>query len=121
MIAQEILFVLLKTLRTCVKGPHRFKEIVDHLSTMAFGSLPIIVISTVFAGIVVSGEMACHMNLALSSYEMVPGVTGQLIFRELGIIIPSLLLVAKVGASTTAEVSTMKITDQIDALKLLKI
>ena len=52
---------------------------------------------------------------------MIPGFTGQFILRELGIAIPALLLVAKVGASMTAEVSTMKVTEQIDALKLLRI
>ena len=121
MILKEILYIFGKTLRTCFVGPYRFKEISDHLYAMAIGSLPIIIIATVFAGIVVTGEIAHHMDLALNTLQMIPGVSGQFIFRELGIIIPSLLLVAKVGASTTAEVATMKITDQIDALKLLKI
>jgi phospholipid/cholesterol/gamma-HCH transport system permease protein len=52
---------------------------------------------------------------------MIPGFTGQFILRELGIAIPALLLVAKVGASVTAEVGSMKVTEQIDALKLLGI
>jgi phospholipid/cholesterol/gamma-HCH transport system permease protein len=121
MILRDLIFIFLKTLKTCFSGPYRLREISDHLYTMAVGSLPIILIATIFAGIVVTGEMAHHMNLALNSLQMIPGVSGQFIFRELGIIIPSLLLVAKVGASTTAEVATMKITDQIDALKLLKI
>lgn len=121
MILNEIFYVLFKTLKTCVLGPYRHQEIFKHLYTMALGSLPIVLIATAFTGIVVSGEMAHHMFLALNSLEMVPGVSGQLIFRELGVIIPALLLVAKVGASTAAEISTMKITDQIDALKLLKI
>jgi phospholipid/cholesterol/gamma-HCH transport system permease protein len=121
MLIKEIFYILGKTLRTCFVGPYRFKEIFEHLYAMGIGSLPIIVISTVFAGIVVTGEIAHHMNLALNTLQMIPGVSGQFIFRELGIIIPSLLLVAKVGASTTAEIATMKITDQIDALKLLKI
>lgn len=120
-IAKEIMTILMKTLKTCVVGPHRPREILHHLYNMAIGSLPIILIATTFAGIVVTGEIAFHMKLALSTLQMIPGVSGQFIFRELGIIIPSLLLVAKVGASTTAEVATMKITEQVDALKLLKI
>jgi phospholipid/cholesterol/gamma-HCH transport system permease protein len=61
------------------------------------------------------------MDAALHTVTMIPGFTGQFILREIGIAIPALLLVAKVGASITAEVGTMKITDQIDALKLLGI
>jgi phospholipid/cholesterol/gamma-HCH transport system permease protein len=52
---------------------------------------------------------------------MIPGFTGQFILRELGIAVPALLLVAKAGAGITAEVGSMKVTEQIDALKLLRI
>lgn len=88
---------------------------------MGIGSLPIITVSTAVAGTVVTHEIAWHMNAALHTVTMIPGFTGQFILRELGIAIPALLLVAKVGAATTAEVGTMKITEQIDALKLLGI
>ena len=44
------------------------------------------------------------MDLALHTVTMIPGFTGQFILRELGIAIPALLLVAKVGAAITAEV-----------------
>ncbi len=113
--------IIVKTLRTCVRGPRRRAEIVQHMTHMGVESLPIIVIATAFAGLVVTSEIAFHMDMALHTVEMIPGFSGQFIFRELGIAIPALLLVAKVGASTTAEVSTMKITEQIDALKLLGI
>jgi phospholipid/cholesterol/gamma-HCH transport system permease protein len=88
---------------------------------IGLGSLPIILVSTVFAGLVVTNEVAVHMDMALHTVSMIPGFTGQFILRELGIAIPALLLVSKVGASITAEVSTMKVTEQIDALKLLGI
>ena len=78
-------------------------------------------ISTAFAGLVVTNEIAWHMDRALHTVAMIPGFTGQFILRELGIAIPALLLVAKVGASITAEVGSMKVTEQIDALKLLGI
>jgi phospholipid/cholesterol/gamma-HCH transport system permease protein len=103
-------------------GPvFRRKEIFYFINHMAYESLPIILLSTAFAGVVVTSEMAFHMDLALHTVEMMPGFSGQFIFRELGIAIPALLLVAKVGASTTAELATMKVTEQIDALKLLGI
>jgi len=99
----------------------RWTEIFQSVVHMGVGSLPIIVISTAVAGTVVTHEIAWHMDEALHSVSMIPGFSGQFIFRELGIAIPAMLLVAKVGAATTAEVGTMKITEQIDALKLLGI
>jgi phospholipid/cholesterol/gamma-HCH transport system permease protein len=99
----------------------RWNEICESIVKIGVGSLPIIVVSTAFAGLVVTNEIAWHMDRALHTVTMIPGFTGQFILRELGIAIPALLLVAKVGASITAEVGSMKVTEQIDALKLLGI
>lgn len=119
--SREVLMILYKTLFTCIKGPYRVREIIGHMYTIGVGSLPIITISTAFAGFVVTGELAHQMDTALHTVEMLPGFSGQFIFRELGIVIPALLLVSKVGAATTAEVGSMKVTEQIDALRLLQI
>jgi phospholipid/cholesterol/gamma-HCH transport system permease protein len=118
---KDFVLILLKIVGIFFKGPYRIREIFKHAAAISYGSFPIVLVATIFAGIVVTAEIALHMNMALNTIEMVPGVMGQFIFREIGIIIPALLLVAKVGASTAAEVSTMKITEQIDALKLLQI
>jgi phospholipid/cholesterol/gamma-HCH transport system permease protein len=99
----------------------RRAEICQSIVYTGISSLPIIVASTSFAGIVITHELAWHMNYALHTVTMIPGFAGQFILRELGIAIPALLLVAKVGAATTAEIGTMKVTEQIDALRLLRI
>lgn len=84
-------------------------------------SLPIVLLATAFTGIVVTHEVAWHMNLALHTIQIIPGFTSQFIVRELAITVPAILLVAKVGASITAELSNMKISAQLDALRLLGI
>ncbi len=99
----------------------RRSEIMQSIIQSGIKSIPIVVLSTAFAGVVVTQQIAWHMDLALHDVSMIPGFTGQFIFRELGIAIPALLLVSKVGASITAEIGTMKVTEQIDALKLLRI
>lgn len=119
--AREVGFIFFKTLMTCLKGPHRVREVIQYMYSIGVGSLPIITISTAFAGFVVTSELAHQMDTALHTVEMLPGFSGQFIFRELGIVIPALLLVSKVGAATTAEVGSMKVTEQIDALRLLQI
>ena len=103
------------------KGPHRKELILASLESIGVGSLPIISIATAFTGLVMTNEIAWHMDFALSNVSMIPGFTGQFVLRELGIAIPALLIVSKVGASMTAELASMKITEQLDAYKLLKI
>lgn len=99
----------------------RWSEISDSIVQNGIGSLPIISLSTAFAGIVVTHQIAWHMNKALHDVSMIPGFIGQFILRELGIAVPALLLVSKAGAAITAEIGSMKVTEQIDALKLLGI
>jgi phospholipid/cholesterol/gamma-HCH transport system permease protein len=113
---------LLKTLfRQATRGPHRKAEIAQAVESIGLGSLPIITIATGFTGLVMTSEIAWHMDYALSNVSMIPGFTGQFVLRELGIAVPAFLLVSKVGASMTAELASMKITEQLDAFKLLKI
>ncbi len=119
---QEALCLLFQVLRRIPdRKSWRWSDIFHFIVQMGMESLPIIALSTAFAGIVLTHQVAWHMNQALHDISMVPGFTGQFILRELGIAIPALLFVSKSGAAITAEVGTMKVTEQIDALRLLGI
>jgi phospholipid/cholesterol/gamma-HCH transport system permease protein len=119
---KSIFLLFFRTLASLFRpSAWRGHEITQAIVQGGIRSIPIVTLSTAFAGVVVTQQIAWHMNLALHDVSMIPGFTGQFIFRELGIAIPALLLVSKVGASITAEIGTMKVTDQIDALKLLRI
>jgi phospholipid/cholesterol/gamma-HCH transport system permease protein len=124
-IVADIFSLLMQTIgrlfTSIFQSRFRSSETALAIVQIGIGSLPIVVICTAFAGLVVTNEMAFHMDLALHTVQMMPGFSAQFILRELGIVIPALLLVAKVGASITAEVGTMKVTEQIDALRLLGI
>jgi phospholipid/cholesterol/gamma-HCH transport system permease protein len=118
---KSILQLWIATLAEAFRGPWRWREILNHIVENGIGSLPIVVVSTAFAGLVISNEIAWHLNRALHTFSMIPGVTGQFILREIGTAIPALLLVSRVGAAIAAEVGSMRVTDQISALKLLGI
>lgn len=119
--ARDALILYGACVRQLLRWPWRTAELSDQICKVAWGSLPIITVATAFAGLVITNEIAFHMDEALGNTAMIPGFTAQFILRELAIAIPALLVVSKVGAAMAAEVGTMKITDQIDALKLLQI
>ena len=121
-ITSDVFVLLFETLKRIPnRKSWRWQDILQVIVQNGIGSIPIVTLSTAFAGIVVTNQIAWHMQTSLHDISMIPGFTGQFIFRELGIAIPALLMVAKVGAATTAEVGSMKVTEQIDALKLLGI
>ncbi|MFI5391046.1 MAG: hypothetical protein ACHQYQ_06765, partial [Bacteriovoracales bacterium] len=82
---KELFSLFAQVFKVALKGPYRFSEIVQITGFFAFGSMPIVLIATIFAVIVVTAEIALHMEMALQTVSMVPGVTGQFIFREIAI------------------------------------
>src|SRR4051794_15889823 len=107
--AVAIFKLLGETYRRLFVRPWGWHEIRLGIVHIGIQSIPIIVISTCFAGMMITLEIARQMEQALHTVSMLPGFTGQFILRELGIAIPALLLASKVGASITAEVGTMKV------------
>jgi phospholipid/cholesterol/gamma-HCH transport system permease protein len=97
------------------------KEIFRLIVTLGVDSIGLIFLASCTAGILVTRELGWHMYQALNSVDMVPGFTAQFVLRELGIIIPCILFASKVGSAIAAEVSSMKVTEQIDALVLMGI
>src|SRR3954462_3135161 len=104
-----------------LRGPLRLKESVQQLYFIANGSLGIIVFCVCFAAMVTILEASFHMKLVIQNDSMVPGFAALLILRELGSVVTALLITSRVGAGLAAEVGSMKITEQIDALRMLGI
>jgi phospholipid/cholesterol/gamma-HCH transport system permease protein len=109
------------TLAALFTPPFRFKETIQQLDFVAVGSLGIVIFCVCFAAVVTILESSFHMKLVVQNDSMVPGFAAMLILRELGAVITALLLTSRVGAGFAAEVGTMKVTEQIDALKMLGI
>ncbi|MBK7959963.1 MAG: ABC transporter permease [Bdellovibrionales bacterium] len=99
----------------------RIKETIEQLFFVANESLLIIVFCVSFAAVVTILESSFHMRLVIQNDSMVPGFAALLILRELGAVVTALLLTSRVGAGIAAEVGTMKVTEQIDALRMLGI
>lgn len=103
------------------KPPFRRKELFQQLYFVANQSIPIVVFCVSFAAMVTIIEASFHMKLVIQNDSLVPGFAALLILRELGAVLAALLLTSRVGAGYAAEVGSMTVTEQIDALKMLNI
>lgn len=112
---------LWRSLQTTLTPPYRKKELFQQLEFVTWQSLPVILFCVSFAAIVTIIESSFHMKLVVQNDALVPGFAALLILRELGAVISALLLTSRVGAGLAAEVGSMQITEQIDALKMLGI
>ena len=88
------------------------------MDTIGVGSLPIVVLTGFFSGAV----MALQMSRALAQYGQV-GRTGQLVsitlVRELGPVLTALMVAGRNAPGIASELGSMKVTEQIDAMRAL--
>ena len=115
----SFLNLVLKTFKCCFTPPYRWREVIHQVVFVAVESLPVVLFCVSAAAMVTIIESSFHMKIVVQNDTLVPGFAALLIIRELGSVITALLLTARVGAGIAAEVGTMKITEQIDAYKML--
>lgn len=104
-----------------ITPPFRFRDFMRQLYFMANQSVLIIAFCVSFAAMVTIIEASFHMKIIIQNDSMVPGFAALLILRELGAVLAALLVTSRVGAGLAAEIGTMTITEQVDALRLLGI
>lgn len=101
--------------------PYRVKDIIRQFYFVANQSVFIIVFCVCFAAMVTIIEASFHMKLVIQNDSMVPGFAAMIILRELGSVVMALLVTSRVGAGYAAEIGSMQVTEQIDALRMLGI
>lgn len=117
----DFLSLFFTTLKESFLPPYRFKDIVRQIHFVAVESAPVVIFCLCFAAVVTIIESSYHMKIVIQNDALVPGFASLLILRELGAVVTALLVTSRVGAGLAAEVGSMKITEQIDALKMLGI
>ena len=117
----EFLNLLARTLFGTITPPFRIRDTIRQIYFVANESVFIIVFCVSFAAMVTIIESSFHMKMVIQSDSMVPGFAALLILRELGAVVSALLVTSRVGAGLAAEVGSMQITEQVDALRILGI
>ena len=97
-----------------------FKEIVEQSSRFAVSSLPITLTIVCMTSIIISMQVAEEM-VKHGGGNFVGMLMAILTVREEGAIMSGFAIISMIGSSLASEIATMKVTDQIDAIKVLKI
>ena len=112
-------YLAARSFATAATPPYRFREVIRQIYFVAVESLWIIVLCVCAAAMVTIIEASFHMKLVIQNDSMVPGFAAMLILRELGAVVMALLVTSRAGAGMAAEVGSMKVTEQIEALQML--
>ncbi len=115
---QEITLLTWRVIRGLFRPPFYLREILQQMDVLGFGSLTIILLTGSFTG----GVLALNSANTLQKFG-VQSVTGQLVatslIRELGPVLTCLMLAGRVGSGIAAELGSMLVSEQIDAMRAL--
>lgn len=95
-------------------------ELFRNIFKMCLRSLPIVVLTALFTGALVVIQ-AAPMVQRVGAYGLLGWGVGFMTLRELGPLLVALMVNGRVGANNTAELGTMVVTEQLDALRVLAI
>ncbi len=118
-IADVFLFV------TCViketfSSQFEFKEFLRQCYQIGYKSLPLISITGTIMGLVLTIQSR-PVLVNFGAVTMLPGMVAVSIIREMGPVITALICAGKVGSGMGAELGSMKVTEQIDAMEVSSI
>ncbi|MDY6029025.1 MAG: ABC transporter permease [Acidaminococcaceae bacterium] len=112
----EITLLFISTLQKLNRADWR--EIVRQMALLGANSLPIVLITIVCTGMVFAVQTAKEF-VKLGAAASVGGIVAIAMARELVPVLTGVVVAGRIGAAIAAELGTMKVTEQIDALKVM--
>jgi len=102
----------------CLRPPFYLRIVGRQMIEIGYYSLPVVGLTAIFAGMVLA--LQSYTGFARFSAEgAIANVVVLSITRELGPVLAGLMVAGRIGASMAAEIGTMRVTEQVDALTTL--
>lgn len=116
----EFSTLLARTIQFIARGAIDIRDTLNQMAYIGVASLPIVLITVAFSGAVLSLYMSqLVVRWGIGSYT--GGVVGISIVREIGPVLTAVVVAARSGSAIAAELGSMKVTEQIDALRALAV
>ena len=113
-----IIVFFFQCLKSCVSPNFYPKIFFGQLIKIGYNSIPVVGLTTIFTGMVLALQSYTGFS-RFSAETAIPNVVVLSITRELSPVLAGLMVAGRSGAAIAAEIGTMKVTEQIDALKTL--
>ncbi len=117
--AGDIVLFLLKFLAQVFRFPLYLRLYFKQCEKIGVDSLPIVLLTSFFTGGVLALQSYNGFSNETLASSQVGSVVALSMLRELGPVLASLMVAGRVGAAIAAEIGTMRVTEQIDALVTL--
>jgi len=116
----QVVNLLWRIIKSFPTIPRSRQLILYQLEHIGVDSLPLVLIVAIFTGAVASWQAAYQLK-GIVPMSFLGATTSRAIITELGPVLTGIIIAGRVGASIAAELGTMKVTEQIDALETMAI
>ncbi len=113
--AGSMALLVWRVARATLTGEVSFRDIVAQAYSMGVQSIPLVCTTGLLSGVVTSQQGGYQFTAAVPLYVLGSVVTSSVVL-ELGPVMTAFVLIGRVGARITAELGTMQVSEQIDAL-----
>jgi phospholipid/cholesterol/gamma-HCH transport system permease protein len=107
----------LRYFRELFRGPYETAEVIKQAYVIGYKSLPLVAITAFIMGLVLTIQSRPTL-VEFGAEAWLPGMVGISIIREIGPVLTALVCAGKIGSSIGAELGSMKVTEQIDAMEV---
>jgi len=114
----EVLILFAQTLKWCRKAPESRKDIFKQMAFIGVGTLPIALLMGFFVGMVLALQTGVQL-VRFNVESIIGAIVGLSLAKELGPVLTGYLVAGRVGAAITAEIGTMTVSEEIDALHVM--
>ncbi|MFH0948592.1 MAG: ABC transporter permease [Elusimicrobiota bacterium] len=111
--------MLIKTVHSYMFYKQDRKNIINQMIQIGVMSVPVTTLTSVFTGMVLALQTAYSTRNIFNEPIYIGSVVGFSMVKELGPVLTAVVVAGRVGAAIAAELGTMKVTEQIDALYTL--
>jgi len=105
-------------LRSVLTRPPEWRRVSEQLEQVGWRSLTIVNLTALFTGMVLALQLGNYLA-RFGAKMFVSRIVGMSLVREMGPVLTALMIGGRVGAGITAELGTMAVTDQVDAIRAL--
>ena len=116
----QVILLLIQTLGFIFRGQIDWKETFRQAYMIGVKSFVVVSITALFVGFAMSLQISRELVL-FGADTAIGGVVSLALIREIGPITAGVIVAGRVGSSIAAELTTMMITEQIDALKVMRV
>lgn len=111
----DITILSMQTLFYSARGNFSFRDLFAQMVRVGVDSLPVAVVTAAFVGMVFAVQIASEF-VKFGAGNVVGGVMGIAVARELAPALTAVVIAGRVGSAYAAEIGTMAVTEQIDAI-----